>query len=251
MVDGFNLGYSKGFYENPDVDMSMLMGLPYAILDGINEDGFAIGVLALREAPTIQQDPNKNTIGTTVAMRLLLDRASSVTEAIELLKKYNLDTSNDGVVHPEYGQDPIGSKSVTYHYYMADATGDFAIVEYTYGQNPSAFENPVVMECFRGEDPYRYITNFYRSDNMQDRPEGRNNSTHGLDRYQTLSSTLQQAQYKLNRDNAMKLLESVSQPPTGDFTSQTQWSSLFNCSRRTLDLAILREYGSEYHFSVE
>ncbi|MGM9736091.1 MAG: linear amide C-N hydrolase [Candidatus Cryptobacteroides sp.] len=250
MVDGYNLGYGKGFYEDPNVDMSMLMGLPYALLDGINEDGFAIGVLALREAPTIQQDPDKNTIGTTVAMRLLLDRASSVREAIELLKEYNLDTSIDGIVHEEYANDPIGSKSVTYHYYMADATGDFAIIEYTYF-GAEAILNPVNMEIFRGGNDYRYLTNFYKSNNMFTRPEGGQNSTHGLDRYKTLSNTLQQNQYKLSRDEAMKLLEYVSQPATEDFTSQTQWSSLYNCSQRTLDLAILREYGNEYHFSFE
>ena len=253
MVDGYNLGFGQGFYEDPDMDMSMLMGLPYAVLDGINEDGFAIGVLALREAPTIQSEAGKHRIGTTVAMRLLLDRVSTVREAIDTLKKYNLDTSIDGTVHPEYGEDPIGNKCTTYHYYMADATGDFAIVEYTYGQNPSTFENPVNMEAFRSENNYRYVTNFYYADNMAKRPEGKMYSTHGLDRYNTLKNTIVNASpaYRLSRDNAMKLLEYVSQPPTEDFTSQTQWSSLYNCSQRTLDLAILREYGNEYHFSVE
>ena len=49
MVDGMNLGYGKGFYTDGTTDLSLLMGLPYAALDGINEDGFAIGVLSLNE----------------------------------------------------------------------------------------------------------------------------------------------------------------------------------------------------------
>lgn len=65
-------------------------------------------------------------------------------------------------------------------------TGDFAIVEYTYGQNPSTFENPVNMESLRSENDFRYVTNFYYSDNMARRPEGKMYSTHGLDRYNTL-----------------------------------------------------------------
>ena len=41
MVDGLNMGYGKGFYTDGNTDLSLLMGLPYAALDGINEDGFA------------------------------------------------------------------------------------------------------------------------------------------------------------------------------------------------------------------
>ena len=55
MVDGLNLGYAKGFYTDGITDLSLLMGLPYAALDGINEDGFAIGVLSLNENQTNQQ----------------------------------------------------------------------------------------------------------------------------------------------------------------------------------------------------
>ena len=52
MVDGMQMGYHQGFYTDGSSDLSMLMGLPYDALDGINEDGFAIGVLALNEKPT-------------------------------------------------------------------------------------------------------------------------------------------------------------------------------------------------------
>lgn len=248
LVDGYNLGYGQGFYENPNVDMSMLMGLPYAILDGINEDGFAIGVLALREKPTIQQAPGKPRIGTTVAMRLLLDRVSTVREAIELLDgSFNLDTSIDGNVPSESA---APENYVTYHYFMADATGDFAIVEYTY-DGAATYVNPDKMEYFKGDDAYRYLTNFYVSDTMKDRPEGKNNSTHGLDRYNTLKNTLYHTGYQLSEEEAMQLLYYVSQAPTEDFTSQTQWSSLYNLSDRSLSLAILREYGNLFNFKVE
>ncbi|MGN0191227.1 MAG: carcinine hydrolase/isopenicillin-N N-acyltransferase family protein [Candidatus Cryptobacteroides sp.] len=252
MVDGANLGFGQGFYEDPDQDMSMLMGLPYAILDGINEDGFAIGVLALREVPTVQMDPSKHTIGTTVAMRMLLDKVSTVREAIEMLKQYNLDMSLAGIESiPEDGKkDPIGTGCVNYHYYMADATGDFAIIEYVFRKDASS-ETPIFMEVMQGGDENRYLTNFYVSDSMAERPEGKDKSTHGLNRYNILANTLYHAGYQLSKDDAMQLLNYVSQPPTEDFTSQTQWSSLYNCSQRKLSLAILREYGSVYNFRVE
>ena len=250
MVDGANLGFGQGFYENPDVDLSMLVGLPYAILDGINEDGFAIGVLALKEVPTIQTSPGKHTVGTTVAMRLLLDNVSTVREAIAMLENYNLDTSLAGAVPQGAIEDPIGKSCVTYHYFMADATGDFAIVEYVYPKGVAA-QTPVEMKVLKGDDSYRYLTNFYVSDEMRARPEGKDNSTHGLNRYNTLQNTLSHAGYQLGVQEAMQLLNYVSQPPTEDFTSQTQWSSLYNLSDRSLSLAILREYGSLYKFKVE
>lgn len=133
---------------------------------------------------------------------------------------------------------------------MADATGDFAIVEYNYTDTQSK-SSPVTMKVLTGEDRYRYLTNFYVADEMKDRPKGKNNSTHGLDRYNTLQNTLSHANYQLSEQEAMQLLSYVSQSPTEDFTSQTQWSSLYNLSDRSLSLAILREYGKLYTFKVE
>ena len=49
----------------------------------------------------------------------------------------------------------------------------------------------------------------------------------------------------------MDLLKAVSQPPTEELTSQTQWSSLYNLTERTLRLSILREYGKEFNFKVD
>lgn len=233
MVDGLNLNYGQGFFENENSDLSLLMGVPYAALDGINEDGFAIGVLALTEAQTNQQQAGKPRIGTTVAIRLLLDRASTVKQAVEMLKGYNMDMR--------------GSGNSNYHYFMADATGDFAIVEYTLEEGKT---EPTVMEVFTGNDTLRCVTNFYVSPTMVGRPDGWG-SNHGRARYETLRNTLKDKNYSLNADDGMQLLKAVSQPPTEELTSQTQWSSLYNLTERSLRLAILREYGREYNFKVD
>ena len=233
MVDGLNLNYGQGFFENENSDLSLLMGVPYAALDGINEDGFAIGVLALTEEQTNQQQAGKPRIGTTVAIRLLLDRASTVKQAVEMLKGYNMDMR--------------GSGNSNYHYFMADATGDFAIVEYTLEEGKT---EPTVMEVFTGNDTLRCVTNFYVSPTMVGRPDGWG-SNHGRARYETLRNTLKDKNYSLNADDGMQLLKAVSQPPTEELTSQTQWSSLYNLTERSLRLTILREYGREYNFKVD
>ena len=232
MVDGLNMGFGQGFFSNGTQDISLLMGLPYAALDGINEDGFAIGVLALSEKQTNQQT-GKPRIGTTVAIRMLLDKASTVKEAIEMLKNYDMDMR--------------GSGRSNYHYFMADATGDYAIVEYTLDGKS---DEPCVMEVFSANDTLRCVTNFYVSPTMVGTTDGWG-SSHGKDRYETLRSTLLENKYSLSADKGMKLLEAVAQASTEELTSQTQWSSLYNLSEKTLRLAILREFGKEYKFRVE
>ena len=81
-VDGQFVGYKSGFYTDGKSDLSMLMALPYLMLDGINEDGFAISVLKLDGKPTCQQAEGKKTIFTTVAMRMLLDRAGTDRKSV-------------------------------------------------------------------------------------------------------------------------------------------------------------------------
>ena len=232
MVDGLNLGFGQGFYNDGKTDLSMLMALPYAALDGINEDGFAIGVLALNEKQTNQQT-GKQRIGTTVAIRMLLDKASTVREAIEMLKNYDMDMRGNG--HSNY------------HFFMADATGDYAIVEYTFDKDRT---EPKVMEVFTADDSLRCVTNFYVAPSMTGTTDGWG-SSHGKDRYENLKKTLDEKKHVMKEDEAMQLLEKVSQPPTEELTSQTQWSALYNLTEKTLRLTILREYAKEYNFRIE
>ncbi|MCI6473451.1 MAG: C45 family autoproteolytic acyltransferase/hydrolase [Bacteroidales bacterium] len=232
MVDGLNLGFGQGFYNDGKTDLSMLMALPYAALDGINEDGFAIGVLALNEKQTNQQT-GKQRIGTTVAIRMMLDKASTVREAIEMLKNYDMDMRGNG--HSNY------------HFFMADATGDYAIVEYTFDKDRT---EPRVMEVFSADDSLRCVTNFYVAPSMTGTTDGWG-SSHGKDRYENLRKTLDEKKHVMKEDEAMQLLEKVSQPPTEELTSQTQWSALYNLTEKTLRLTILREYAKEYNFRIE
>lgn len=237
-ADGLNFGYTQGSYTDGKTDLSLLIGLPYAILDGINEDGFAIGVLSLNEAPTKQADPNKINIGTTIAMRMLLDRASTVEQAIEMLGQYNMNMKNTDDAH-------------NYHFFMADATGDYAIVEYTRNPADSTETHPTRMEVLTKNDTLRYVTNFYVSPTMAGTNDGWG-SLHGKTRYFDLKQTLEDNNYALKANDAMSLLEKVSQKANPDDpTSFTQWSALYNLSQKSIRLALLREYGKEYHFRVE
>ena len=234
-VDGQFVKYESGFYTKKGNDLSMLMALPYLLLDGINEDGFAVSVLKLDGLPTAQTDSPNKKIFTTVAMRMLLDRASTVKEAKEMLKNYSMYMDTD---------------SASYHFFMADAKGDFAIVEYT---NPDTQLNPNRMEALTGNDTLRCVTNFYVSPNMYATPHGMRHSLHGKERYDSLRAGLLRHNYKMTPEEALGLLKVVAQGPDGyqGSTGFTQWSEVFNLSKKTVSMSILREWDKTFHFKVE
>ena len=234
-VDGQFVKYESGFYTKKGNDLSMLMALPYLLLDGINEDGFAVSVLKLDGLPTAQSDSPNKKIFTTVAMRMLLDRASTVKEAKEMLKDYSMYMDTD---------------SASYHFFMADAKGDFAIVEYT---NPDTQLNPNRLEELSGADTLRCVTNFYVSPTMYATPHGMRHSLHGKERYDSLRAGLLRHNYKMTPDEALGLLKVVAQGPDGyqGSTGFTQWSEVFNLSKKTVSMSILREWDKTFHFKVE
>lgn len=218
----------------------MLMALPYMLLDGINEDGFAVSVLKLDGKPTIQRYADRKKIFTTVAMRLLLDRASTVDEAIELLQQYNMYMDDD----------PTNGVDANYHFFMADAKGNYAIVEYT---DSDINNNPSKMEVLRGRDVWRFATNFYVSPTMADTSYGANHSEHGKDRYVRLGDKLSEAGFNVSTKVAMEMLREVAQGPDGDQSSTgfTQWSEVFNLTKKEVTMSILREWNRQFVFRIE
>ena len=234
-VDGNFVNYKKGFYTEKGNDLSMLMALPYLLLDGINEDGFAISVLKLDGKPTRQTKPSQKTIFTTVAMRMLLDRASTVKEATAMLENYNMCMDTD---------------TASYHFFMADATGDYAIVEYT-GKNVN-INNPENMEVLRDNDTLRCVTNFYVSPTMLETEFG-GYSNHGRDRYNNLRAGLRKYNYNVTPSQALELLKIVAQGPNDDKSSTgfTQWSQVYNLTKRRLTLNLTREWDKTFEFGIE
>ena len=233
-VDGQFVDYKSGFFTDGESDLSMLMALPYLLLDGINEDGFAVSVLKLDGNPTQQQETGKKKIFTTVAMRMLLDKAGTVQEALTLLDKYNMCTDN---------------VPASYHFFMADAKGNYAIVEYT---NPNLDENPNKMEILTGNDTLRCVTNFYVAPSMGETAHGMKYSSHGMDRYKIMRKELQDNNYLLTYDDGMNLLKKVAQGPESDLsTGFTQWSEMYNLTKRRVTMSILREWDKTFSFEVK
>ncbi|MGJ4851216.1 C45 family autoproteolytic acyltransferase/hydrolase [Bacillota bacterium Meth-B3] len=214
IVDTGWMGYGIGSLDDGATDLSMAVSFPYLIMDGMNEKGLAVSVLYLDGDPT-RQDRGNPKIMTTVAMRLVLDRAATVDEAIALLDRYDMQSA---------------SPDANYHFLFADATGKAVVVEYC------NHAMSVVNET--------YVTNFYLDPSM-------NGFGHGQNRYDVMAAALSFKNHVLTKSEAMSLLELVSQAETKESTSMTQWSVVYNLSELDATVSIRRDYEKLFAFRVE
>ena len=91
----------------------------YVPMDGINEKGVVIAdLMAGDKELTDQNDESKKNLTTTTAIRLVLNYAADVDEALNLLRQYNIHSD-------------IGS---AHHFIIADAKGTSVAVEWTGGE---------------------------------------------------------------------------------------------------------------------
>ena len=72
-------------------------------------------------------------------------------------------------------------------------------------------------------------------------------------RYKTLRENLLKFDYKLTSPLAMWLLSQVAQGPENPelSTGFTQWSQIYNLTRKTVTMSILREYNHAFTFQIE
>lgn len=212
-VSMVNLGF-LGYGEDkmPDDLVSSLTALaaPYAPLDGMNEAGLGVGVLLIDTDPTDQQT-DKVDITTTTAIRLMLDTCATVDEAVALLERYDMHSSANSC----------------YHFQIADASGDSAVVEYI-GNEMSVLDpgDATTMGELSGSVgvAYQVATNFLLT-------PGEYDFGGGQDRYKVLMGTLAEHEGVLTKDEAMGLLQSVSravQIRDDGSVFQTQWSCVYN-----------------------
>ena len=124
MVNLSYIGFGEGKLPTSLLDSLLTLAAPYVPLDGLNEKGLAVGVLLIDTEPTDQQT-DKPDITTTTAIRLLLDRAATVDEALALLRQYDMHASANSC----------------YHFQIADAAGRAVVVEYI-GDEMNVVESP-------------------------------------------------------------------------------------------------------------
>lgn len=108
------LGFDSDWKPEGMQNKFMSLAAVYVPLDGINEKGLCIADLMAGDDEQTHQDTEKTDLTVTAAIRLVLDKAATVDEAVALLKKYDMNSS-------------IGK---AHHFAITDATGRSVVVEY-------------------------------------------------------------------------------------------------------------------------
>lgn len=178
-VSMIDLGYfDYSMNKLPKSEPGGLAEAPYMPFDGMNERGLVVGMAAISTAdPPYESD--KVSIGEIAVIRLLLDYAGNVEEAIELFDMYNVIMTDP----------PI-------HYLIADPSGDSAIIEFIDGQ----------MMVYRGNE-YPVITNFIvTGKNLPDDSP--------CDRYDSAIEDLEMDGSDISVQEAIGILQRTSQPNT-------------------------------------
>lgn len=186
----------------------------YAPLDGMNEKGLAVSVNMIQDSATIDQNTDKPDITTTTAIRLLLDKAGTVEEALELLGQYDMHASMGMMVHLA----------------IADASGSSVAVEY------------IDHEMIITETPV--VTNFYLAEGEK----------HGIgteqshERYEILMNRLEEKPV-MDETEVRDALDQVSKDNFGEFES-TEWSIVLHLGEGKADYYHRENYTKGYTFSI-
>lgn len=187
----------------------------YAPLDGMNEMGLAVAVNMIEDSDTIDQDTEKPDITTTTAVRLLLNKAANVDEAVALLSRYDFHASMGMMVHLA----------------LADADGNSVVAEYV-NNTLVVTDTPVV-------------TNFYLA------PGEKNGigTVQSHTRFDILNETLA-VQDTMTEADVRDALDRVSKDNFGEFES-TEWSIVMHQNTKEMIYYHRENYENGYIIAVE
>lgn len=113
-LDMLGIGGGDGVEALSTYGRLAALAAPYIPMDGVNEKGVFAALMDL-DSYEIHDDSERPELLVTLAVRLILDRAASVDEAVELLGQYDIHTGHGW----------------TQHVFITDATGDAAVVEWS------------------------------------------------------------------------------------------------------------------------
>lgn len=204
-------GFAADFLSDEVLTVAAL----YAPLDGMNEKGLCVCVSMIQDGAAIRQDTGRPDITTTTAVRLLLNQAATVEEALDLLTQYDFHASMNYMVH----------------FAIADSLGNSVAVEY--------IDNEMVVI----ETPI--LTNFYLAEGEK---QGIGTSQSHT-RFEILTESLIENR-AMTQTQVRDVLDSVSKDNFGEFES-TEWSVVFDQSALTAAYYHRENYEKPYFFQIE
>lgn len=226
----------------------LTLAAPYVPLDGINDAGVACGIFMSYQGegkgtPTDTQTDRPDLTSTTL-LRLILDYADSVEDAVALAQQYDLHDS----------------ASSCFHYMVADSTGRSAILEWVgtdadHDADGAQRQLNVLWndtDAFSDSADWQVVTNFIKTPGYYD---GMTAERKGLDRYEHLAAALRETDgIVADKDAAMDLLASVGRRTwnNDDSNSNTVHSVVYDLTDKSVLWVGNEHYGEEaYTFEFQ
>lgn len=202
------LEWDESTYDTLEEDAKLTLAAPYSPKDGINEHGLAVACLTDAKASYPQH--NKITLFDEILPRLILNKAKTVDEAIQLVDGYNLFF----IIAP-------------LHFMVADANGASAVIEFVNGK----------MVITKKSKDYQIVTNF----TLYNNPDL---NGFGKERYEDMEIELEKRRGIISEHDALELLKRNVIP--GD----EQWSAVYNLNKRSVCITFSREYHKVYQYNL-
>ena len=226
----------------------LTLAAPYVPLDGINDAGVACGIFMSYQGegkgtPTDTQTDRPDITSTTL-LRLILDYADSVEDAVALAQQYDLHDS----------------ASSCFHYMVADSTGRSAILEWVgtdadHDVDGAQRQLNVLWndtDVLSDSADWQVVTNFIKTPGYYD---GTTAEMKGLDRYEHLAAALRETDgIVADKDAAMDLLASVGRRTwnNDDSNSNTVHSVVYDLTDKSVLWVGNEHYGEEaYTFEFQ
>lgn len=210
----------------------------YAPLDGMNEKGLCVSVNMIQDSERTNQNTSKPDITTTMAIRLLLDKAATTDEAVELLKKYDF--------HPSFG--------FCVHFAICDTYGKAVAVEYI-DNEISIIETPILTNFYvTSGKKYGIGTNqshqrFEKLEQTLKRVQGDRTSVKS-DKMSLSNNFIERHSELVSESFMAKIMESVSKHNYNEFES-TEWSEIFDQKNLTATYYHRENYKKNWKFEVK
>lgn len=239
------------------MDKVICLAAPYAPLDGVNDAGVSCGIYMTYQGGettvATSQDTDKPDFTSTTLLRLILDYADNVEEAVEIASTYDLHDS----------------ANTSYHYMVADASGKSAILEWTTDGATDATDNDGATRTLKviyndqdshiGEreaaSDYQVITNFVLQPGYYDGVPAEEKK--GADRYDRLYEELQKTNALVaDEQGAMDILSIVGRRSwnNDDSNGCTVHSAVYNLTKKSVLWVSNENYDDPtaiYTFSLE
>lgn len=234
--DMSHFGYGLDDLPTNFLKKALCLAAVYAPVDGVNEKGLCTSIMAIPKQAAAQNSGHHK-VGTSIIMRLWLDRCATVAEALDLLG--NVDVNHDQSVGGGY------------HYMVADAQGDCAIIEF---DKEDGWKTMILRKG--ADSTYMHVTNHLLSDKYRtETPDIRvgNPKSFSWDRYNKVYKYMKEHEGRLTMEQAQECLAQVRWVDLQigeERPEDTQYSNVYDQTNLTLYLKNWNDYGQTKVFQL-